>query len=135
MKQLRRLLNPKFSVRRSISSPIEKVWPILVDTQFWPEWGLSILSVAPSSQIIHSGMRGQVRTIFGLTLNFEITEYEENKSWDWDVVGLPITSHRVEASSPEKTIVIFDLPYVLFPYSIVCLIALRRIAQIAIRLR
>ena len=135
MKQLRRLLNPKFSVRRSISSPIEKVWPILVDTQFWPEWGLSILSVAPSSQIIHSGMRGQVRTIFGFTLNFEITEYEENKSWDWDVLGLPITSHRVEAPSPGKTIVIFDLPYVLFPYAIVCLFALRRIAQLAIRLR
>ena len=76
-----------------------------------------------------------VRTIFGLTLNFEITEYEENKSWDWDVLGLPITSHRVEAPSPEKTTVIFDLPYVLFPYSIVCLFALRRIAQIAIRLR
>ena len=80
-------------------------------------------------------MRGQVRTIFGLTLNFEITEYEENKGWDWDVSGLPITSHRVEAPSPEKTIVIFDLPYVLFPYAIVCLFALRRIAQIAIRLR
>ena len=135
MKQLRRLLNPKFSVRRSIPSPIEIVWPILVDTQFWPEWGLSILSVTPSSQVIHSGMRGQVRTIFGFTLNFEITEYEENKSWDWDVLGLPITSHRVEAPSPEKTTVIFDLPYVLFPYSIVCLFALRRIAQIAIRLR
>ena len=135
MKQLRRLLNPKFSVRRSIPSPIEIVWPILVDTQFWPGWGLSILSVTPSSQVIHSGMRGQVRTIFGFTLNFEITEYEENKSWDWDVLGLPITSHRVEAPSPGKTIVIFDLPYVLFPYSIVCLIALRRIAQLAIRLR
>ena len=135
MKQLRRLLNPKFSVRRSIPSPIEIVWPILVDTQFWPEWGLSILSVTPSSQVIHSGMRGQVRTIFGFTLNFEITEYEENKSWDWDVLGLPITSHRVEAPSPEKTIVIFDLPYVLFPYAIVCLFALRRIAQLAIRLR
>ena len=135
MKQLRRLLNPKFSVRRSIPSPIEIVWPILVDTQFWPEWGLSILSVTPSSQVIHSGMRGQVRTIFGFTLNFEITEYEENKSWDWDVLGLPITSHRVEAPSPEKTIVIFDLPYVLFPYAIVCLFALRRIAQLAMRLR
>ena len=135
MKQLRRLLNPKFSVRRSISSPIEKVWPILVDTQFWPGWGLSILSVTPSSQVIHSGMRGQVRTIFGFTLNFEITEYEENKSWDWDGLGLPITTHRVEAPSPEKTIVIFDLPYVLFPYAIVCLFALRRIAQLAIRLR
>ena len=94
MKQLRRLLNPKFSVRRSISLPVEIVWPILVDTQFWPEWGLSILSVTPNSQVIHCGMRGQVRTIFG-----------------------------------------FDLPYVLFPYSIVCLIALRRIAQLAIRLR
>ena len=135
MKQLRRLLNPKFSVRRSISSPIEIVWPILVDTQFWPGWGLSILSVTPSSQVIYSGMRGQVRTIFGFTLNFEITEYEENKSWDWDVLGLPITSHRVEAPSPGKTIVIFDLPYVLFPYAIVCLFALRRIAQLAIRLR
>ena len=135
MKQLRRLLNPKFSVRRSISSPVEIVWPILADTQFWPEWGLSILSVTPNSQIVHSGMRGQVRTIFGLTLNFEITKYEENKNWDWDVFGLPITSHRVEAPSPEKTTVIFDLPYVLFPYSIVCLFALRRIAQIAIRLR
>lgn len=134
MKQLRRLLNPKFSVWWSISSPIEIVWPILVNTQFWPEWGLSILSVTPKSQIIHSGMRGQVRTIFGLTLNFEITAYEENKSWDWDVFGLPITSHRVEAPSPEKTIVIFDLPYALFPYSIVCLFALRRIAQIASRL-
>ena len=135
MKQLRRLLNPKFSVRRSISSPIEIVWPILVDTQFWPGWGLSILSVTPSSQVIHSGMRGQVRTIFGLTLNFEITKYEENKNWDWDVSGLPITSHRVEAPSPEKTTVIFDLPYVLFPYAIVCLFALRRIAQLAMRLR
>ena len=135
MKQLRRLLNPKFSVRRSISSPVEIVWPILVDTQFWPEWGLSILSVTPNSQVIHCGMRGQIRTIFGLTLNFEITEYEENKNWDWDVLGLPITSHRVEAPSPEKTTVIFDLPYVLFPYSSECLFALRRIAQIAIRLR
>ncbi len=135
MKQLRRLLNPKFSIRRSISSPVEIVWPILVDTKFWPEWGLSILSVTPSSQVIHSGMRGQVKTIFGLTLNFEITKYETNKSWDWDVSCLPITSHRVEAPSPEKTIVIFDLPYVLFPYSIVCLFALRRIAQIAMRLQ
>ena len=127
IKVLRIFFRWRFRVRRTISEPSHKVWEILTNTKYWPIWGPSIQSVAPSDTKIILGTQGSVKTILGFHVTFVITKFKEQNVWDWDTCGLPVTGHTIRPINSQCTEVIFDLPVLLAPYALFCWIALRKI--------
>lgn len=74
-------------------------------------------------------MQGRVRTPVGLWLPFRVTRCEPPHFWAWSVLGIPATTHTVEPA-PGGCRISFGVPAVAFPYLVVCLVALRRIAAL-----
>lgn len=123
------------SVGLRVGSPTQAVWTVLTDTRLWAEWGPSISGVeieGPDFRV-SPGMCGRVRTIFGVTLSFEIVHVEPERSWGWRVGGVRATGHEVEPEGPEASWIIFTMPLWAFAYIPVCLWAARRIAALARR--
>lgn len=115
--------------------PAHAVWTVLTDTRLWPVWGPSVFGVdiEGSDCRIYPGMRGRVRTVFGVALSFEIDHVELERSWGWRVGGVAATGHEVEPEGPEASWIIFTMPLWAFAYAPVCLWAARRIAALARR--
>ena len=104
-------------------------WALLTSTRRWPGWGPSVVAVDPTDATIVAGMTGRVRTPVGLWLPFRITRVDPPHAWAWRVLGLPATTHRVEAV-PGGCRVSFGVPVVAVPYLVVCRVALSRIAAL-----
>ena len=117
----------RLSVSRTIAAPCDEVWGVLVDTTAWPRWGPMVRTVDPTVLAIRAGTRGHVRTALGLRLPFEITHVVAGRSWDWKVLSVPATGHRVEPVNAASCRASFDVPWWLAPYLAVCALALRRI--------
>lgn len=117
-------------VSRTVDAPAETVWEILIDTELWPEWGLSVDAVESPSRHIESGTTGRIRTPIGLTLPFEITTFEQYR-WEWEVARVPATGHRVEPLGEDRCRVSFELSPLAAGYVPVCKRALDRIAELA----
>ena len=115
------------TVSRSYAVPVEAAWSLLVSTGTWSRWGPSVRGVEPSAAVLTEGLRGRVRTPLGIWLPFRITQLEPQHSWTWSVLGIPATSHRVDAE-PGGSRVTFGVPRLAFPYLVVCRLALGRIA-------
>ncbi len=123
------------SVGVRVRSPVEAAWTVFTDIRLWSEWGPSISGVeieGPDFRV-SPGMRGRVRTIFGVTLPFEIDHVEPGRSWGWRVGGVRATGHEVEPEGPEASWITFTMPLWAFAYIPVCLWAARRIAALARR--
>lgn len=120
----------RIEVSRELPVPADRAWSVLVDTDRWPEWGPSVRAVACSDQEIRAGSTGDVETLLGMRVPFEITACEPYR-WTWRVAGIPATGHRVEALGPERCRVIFEVPLLAGAYFPVCWWALAGIAQIA----
>ncbi|MFZ4585196.1 MAG: SRPBCC family protein [Acidimicrobiia bacterium] len=118
---------------REIAAPAASAWALLVDVDSWPKWGPSIRSaqVDGPAAMLHVGARGEVTTVVGVTLPFEITEFEEGRRWAWSVRGIPATDHEVTALGDRRCRVGIGLPLVAAPYLAVCALALRRIEALA----
>lgn len=82
-------------VGQDIDAPANKVWRILIDTEAWPDWGPSVQAVQAPTRFISAGVRGRIRTLVGLWLPFEVTDWEPGRYWGWRVAGLGATGHRV----------------------------------------
>lgn len=74
-----------------------------------------------------------MRSVAGVTLPFEITEFEPRRRWAWDVAGFGATEHTVEDLGDEATRVGFGAPWFVSAYLAVCEVALRRIDELATR--
>jgi len=117
-------------VGRTINAPLEKVWELLVDTRSWPLWGPSVASVDVRDRFIRRGSSGRIRTVFGITVRFEISEFEPMRSWRWTVSGISATGHRVERVDDDHCRLLFEVPWWALPYAVVCRQAAENIERI-----
>lgn len=118
-------------VRRAIAVDPAVVWGLLVDTDRWPAWGPSVTAVESSEARLRAGSTGRVRTAVGVWVPFEITAFDEGRSWAWKVLGIPATTHVVEPTATGCR-VSFGMPTAAAPYALVCRPALRRIEELAL---
>lgn len=116
-----------------VAAPAPVAWRLLVDLARWPEWGPSVRSARLVSGVFGRGASGRVVTALGFEVPFEVTEFEDGRSWAWSVAGIPATGHRVEPLGEKACRVGFGVPAIAFPYLAVCRVALARIAEIAPR--
>ena len=119
-------------VAAEIDASSDRLWWFLGNTSRWPAWGPSVLAVEPPARDVEPGLRGRVRTRGGFWLPFEVTEVDPGAAWRWRVAGIPATGHRVERLGPERCRVVFEVPSWAAPYALVCRLALRRLARLAV---
>lgn len=124
-----RLLN--IEINRQVDAPAWIVWDILTDTFIWPYWGPSVTGVDHCGRHIGAGSKGRVKTIFGKWAPFEIIEFENGRYWSWKVFGIQATGHRIEDLGDDRCNLVFEIPLLSGPYTVVCSIAANRIATIA----
>jgi hypothetical protein len=116
-----------------IAAPAEVMWALLIDVGRWPEWGPSVRRATLATSRFELGSTGTVRTVIGLVLPFEVTRFEEGRSWSWSVAGCPATHHVVEGRGPHLSRVGFGVPWIAAPYLVVCRMALRRLDELGLR--
>ena len=115
----------------TIRAPVARVWQIITDTHLWPVWGPSVKAVQCRDRFITSGSTGSVQPYFGPRFFFEVTDFVDETYWAWRVHGINATGHRVERMSHNKCHLVFDMPVLMAPYWFVCVIAVRRIRDLA----
>lgn len=118
------------SVSREVAAPAEVVWDLLTRVSAWPQWGPSVLGATVPSGVVSLGARGTVRTAVGVSLPFEVTWFEEGRSWAWSVAGVRATDHHV-VPTPDGCRVTFGVPWWAPGYLVVCAVALGRIERLA----
>lgn len=118
---------------REIDAPAQVAWRLLTDLSRWPEWGPSVRAARLEGDSFGAGARGRVTTALGFDLPFEVTGFEDGRSWSWSVAGIPATDHRVEPLDDGRCRVGFGVPAIAFPYLAVCHVALARLAEMAPR--
>ena len=68
--------------------------------------------------------------VAGISLPFQITDYEEFSHWSWKVASIKATGHRLIAHSEGVCILWFDTPIFAAPYILACHLALERIEKL-----
>jgi hypothetical protein len=106
------------------------VWNILVDTSRWAEWGPSILAVECSDRFLTTHSKGRIKTVLGFSVPFAVTRFQQGKSWSWTILRVPVTTHTVESLGASRSRLVFGVLLPVFPYLLICLIAIRRIAEL-----
>jgi uncharacterized protein YndB with AHSA1/START domain len=119
-----------WSVALKIEAPPQEVWDLLVDIEAWPRWGPSVLGAELDAGELGPGVTGKVRVPPGVSLSFEVTDYEPGTYWAWKVAGVPATGHRVTPTSSGCRVT-FEVPWWAPGYLPVCVLALRRLALLA----
>lgn len=119
-------------VVKVINAPVERVWDLLADTRQWPAWGPSVRHVECPQRYIYSGLQGRLKTAVGIWVKFEITACEPLVFWDWKVFGFAATGHRLKKRTENSCELIFELPFIAFPYALICRLAANRIASMAL---
>ena len=114
-----------------IEATADRVWSLLTEFRYWPEWGPSVRAVYSEAETVAPGVKGHVQTRFGLWLPFEIEDFESQRYWDWSVGGIRATGHRVAPLSDARTKVVFTAPRLFIPYKLVLVRGLRRLKSIA----
>lgn len=71
------------------------VWQILTDLDLWPKWGPTVSRARLTAGPLELGARGTVTTPVGISVPFEITDFEPEHRWAWKVAGIPATAHGV----------------------------------------
>lgn len=122
------------SVSREMECSADAVWVVLTHVEAWPRWGPSVsgatvLGATDPPGVIGPGARGTVRTAVGVSLPFEITQFEDGRSWAWSVAGVPATRHHVRPTATGCTVT-FGVPWWAPGYLAVCAVALGRIEQL-----
>jgi uncharacterized protein YndB with AHSA1/START domain len=114
-----------------IRAPADRVWRLLTEFRSWPEWGPSVRGVASEKETVAPGVTGRVETAVGVSLPFEIKDFEEGRYWDWSVAGVRATGHRVTPLSGDRTRVAFTVSRLFWPYVWILSRGLRRLKEIA----
>ena len=118
-------------IRQVISASPQQVWNVLIDTHQWPVWGPSVKAVRSPRQYIDAGLKGSIQTVLGFWVPFEITDFEPLCFWSWKVAGIPATGHRLKILDQNHCELIFAMPFVAFPYALICRQAARHIGRLA----
>jgi hypothetical protein len=119
------------SIARTMPVPPTAAWDVLTDLAAWPRWGPSVSAAELADPgPLRLGSRGTVRTAVGVSLPFEVTEFDDGRVWAWKVAGISATRHSV---TPQVTgcRVTFGVPLWAPAYLTVCALALPRIQQLA----
>jgi uncharacterized protein YndB with AHSA1/START domain len=124
------------TVERRLAATPSAVWTALVDTRCWSQWGpsLSAATVDGGGTVIGAGATGRVKTVVGVWLPFQITEWEEGRRWAWKVGGVPATAHEVRAD-PHRTpgsLATIEVPWWAGAYGALCWVALGRLGEAAL---
>ncbi|WP_158056260.1 SRPBCC family protein [Halorussus halophilus] len=119
----------RLEVSRVVDAPADRLWTLLTETAYWPEWGPSVMAVDCPSHRIRAGTTGRVKVVPGVWVRFEVTDCELYR-WTWRVLGIPATGHRVEPLDGNCRVV-FELPLFGAGYAPVCALALERLARLA----
>jgi hypothetical protein len=127
---LLRLVFPYLEAGLMIRASSHLVWNLLVDTSRWAEWGPSIRAVECSDRHLTPLSTGRIKTVLGFSVPFAVTHFKPGKAWSWRVFGIPATTHSVENFGKNRCCLRFGVPLPAFPYLFVCLIAIRRIADL-----
>ena len=114
-----------------IDAPPEAVWPLITRFDWWPTWGPTVSGVTSASREVAPQVRGRVTTPVGVSLPFEITEFEAGHNWSWRVAGRRATGHRIELLPDGRTNVVFTAPAHWGPYGVVLSAGLRRLKALA----
>ena len=114
-----------------IEASPDRLWSLLTEFQYWPEWGPSVRAVDADADAVGPGVKGRVQTAFGLWLPFEIEDFESRSYWDWSVGGIRATGHRLTPLSATRTRVAFTVPRLFSPYKIILARGLERLKSIA----
>ena len=123
---------PSFDVSRSLAVPAAAAWQAFVDTRLWPRWGPSIRDVqVEGGPVVGAGTTGRVRTVAGVWLPFEVTDWDEGHRWAWQVAGVAATGHRVEPLDPGRCRAVMEVPVWAPAYAGVCWLGLRRLERVA----
>jgi hypothetical protein len=128
---LLRLVFPYLEAGLVIRASADRVWNLLVDTSRWAEWGPSIRAVECADRLLTPLSSGRIKTVLGFTVPFAVTHFTPGKAWFWRVFGIPATTHAVENLGANRCCLRFGVPIPAFPYLLVCLIAMRRIADLS----
>jgi len=120
-------------VYRDIDAPPEAVWELLTDPECWPEWGPTVQRAQLDGDRLEAGSTGTVTTMMGISLPFEITDYDDGARWAWKVAGVSATDHRLEHAGSDGCRVGSGVPWLAAPYLAVCRVALARLETMATR--
>jgi len=96
-------------VSQAIQAPRSEVWDLLTYTNRWAEWSPFVSDVDCPRRRINEGTTGRVKTPIGVPVPFEVTEYESEEYWEWNIARIPATGHRVGRASG-KTVVVIEVP-------------------------
>ncbi|MDJ0955066.1 MAG: SRPBCC family protein [Acidimicrobiia bacterium] len=108
-----------------------EVWRLISEFEYWPTWGPTVVAIESAAKAVGPGVTGRVKTIGGLWLPFRIIDVEPDHSWNWRVLGIPMTGHTVADLGDGRTKVEFTVPIVLAPYVLVLRRGLRRLKLLA----
>lgn len=117
-------------IGKVLDAPAATVWRLITDTHAWPRWGPSVRGVECRERFIRAGSRGRIRTPFGIWLPFAVEGFEPECYWDWRVVGIAATGHKVEPRGARRCELSFSVPWWAAGYGLVCRLALARIESL-----
>jgi len=121
---------PYVEIGLVVKAAADEVWKVLIDTSRWAEWGPSVRAVACPDRFLTVLSSGWVRTVLGFSVPFAVTRFEPGRSWSWRVLGVPATTHTVESLGTNRSQLSFGVPLMVFPYLLVCLVAIKRLRAI-----
>jgi Polyketide cyclase / dehydrase and lipid transport len=118
---------PYSEIGSVLHSPSGSVWDLITDTSRWPEWGPSVKAVDCMDRYIRKGSHGRVRVPLGIWVPFIIADFDDGRSWSWEIWGIHATGHRIEPIDDSSCNIFFSVPALATPYLFLCWIAIRRI--------
>lgn len=87
----------------SVTGPAgaDVAWERYADPSQWATWAPQIRSVESSAARIEAGVTGTVHALFGVSVDFAITEVDEaSRSWSWTVHPPGLTMHLEHTVEP-----------------------------------
>lgn len=106
----------------------DAIWAAYAHTSRWPTWAPHLRRVSPAADLA-VGLRGQVRAMLGVRVEFEVTAVDEAAgTWSWSVRSGPLRMVLDHAVGEGWTTLALDGPGpVVLSYLPVARFALRRL--------
>jgi len=87
--------------------PADVAWQRYIVPDRWSMWSPQITGVDCADQVLTAGTTGRVRTLFGVSLPFEVLDLDHaDRSWRWSVhgpFGVRLTLHHAVTATADGT--------------------------------